>query len=100
MISPDMINAGFEVFGTVGVLVNCRAVFRDKRWAGLSPSVSFGFCLWGFWNIFYYGDLQQPFSVVASVGVACANSLYLYMLWVYRDKAANSDSAVGAGAEV
>ncbi|KZX57708.1 hypothetical protein A3709_18975 [Halioglobus sp. HI00S01] len=77
-------NAGFELFGAFAGLNNCRAVYRARMWAGVSPMSSVFFWLWGVWNLYFYGSLDQTFSMLASVALVGTNSIYLYLLWRYR----------------
>ena len=56
---PDVINGVFEALGGFVVLLNVRAILRDKEVKGVRWSPVGFFSLWGFWNIFYYAHLNQ-----------------------------------------
>lgn len=89
MITPDMINAGFEAGAGFAVLHHCWKLYQHKAARGVSaPAVMF-FTLWGLWNIFFYPYLGQFWSFIGGIFVTLANALYVAMLVRY--------AKVGAG---
>lgn len=81
----DIINSGFEFFSGIFVLINCRRVMKDKAVAGVSLLATAFFVAWGFWNIYYYNSLDQVWSSVGAVSICIGNSVWLYLLWKYRN---------------
>lgn len=82
----DTINAAFEWFGALVLLLDIRAILRDKSVSGVSLAPKFVFCVWGFWNIYYYGHLDQEGSQIAAAGVTVVNSVWLYLALKYSWK--------------
>lgn len=80
MIWLDYINAAFEAAAGVFVLNHCRVLLRDRETRGVSIVSTAFFMVWGFWNVFYYPTLQQPFSAAAGVFVAVANAIYIGLM--------------------
>ena len=89
MIKPDQINAAFEVAGALLTFMNTRQVFRDKGHAGIFvPAVAL-FTSWGFWNLYYYHELKQWWSVAATVVMVIANLSWLSLMLYYGKKKKN-----------
>lgn len=84
MMSPDLINGGFEAFASVMVLNHCRVLAAEKIVRGVSVvSVTF-FMLWGVWNLYYYPGLEQTWSFYGGVLVVLANLFHVSLLLLYR----------------
>lgn len=98
MITPDMINAGFEAGAGFAVLHHCWRLRQDKQVRGVSaPAVMF-FTLWGLWNIFFYPHLGQYWSFIGGIFVTLTNALYVAMLIHYLKVGA--DDTAEAPAEI
>lgn len=80
----DIINGGFEFAAGLAVLRHCAVLQRDRQVRGVSIPAMFFFTAWGFWNIYYYPFLGQPFSFVGGIFVTVANCGYLALLMQYR----------------
>lgn len=83
-MSPDLINAGFELVGGVFVAMSIREVLRTHSTEGVHWSTVLFFTSWGCWNLFYYPHLDQPASTLGAVGVALTNAIWLFLIWKYR----------------
>lgn len=80
----DKINSVFEAAGGLFIVLSILQVWVDKSVAGVSLwHVSF-FTLWGYWNLYYYKAIQQRFSLIASIGVTAANTVWLALLIYYK----------------
>ncbi len=79
-MTPDQINGTFETLGALFVLNHCRKVWLDKRIAGVSVLSTAFFTAWGFWNLYYYPHLNQPFSFYGGLALVVANSLWVGMM--------------------
>lgn len=79
----DAINAGFEFGAGIAVLHHCFKLHMDKQVRGLSIPAVFFFTAWGFWNIYYYPFLGQPWSFAGGIFVTLANCIYVAMLVHY-----------------
>lgn len=80
MISPDVINAIFELAGALLTWMNVRQVWKDKGYAGLYMPAIVLFTSWGFWNLYFYAHLAQWWSVLATVIMVSANSAWLGLM--------------------
>lgn len=85
-MTPDVINASFEALGGLLILNNCRLVLRDKAVPGVSVVSTAFFSLWGLWNLFYYPQLGQWWSLVGGIILVCANVFWVALLVVYRSQ--------------
>ncbi|MDD5175781.1 MAG: hypothetical protein PHQ05_05090 [Sterolibacterium sp.] len=79
----DLINGSFEILAGLAVLHHCAVLRRDRQVRGLSIPAVFFFTAWGFWNIYYYPFLGQPFSFAGGIFVTAANCAYLALLIFY-----------------
>lgn len=66
-MTPDHINAVFEVVGSVAVWLNFAAIVKDKGYAGTRIPMMTFFTSWGFWNLYFYGHLLQWWSLCGSL---------------------------------
>lgn len=77
---PDIINGTFEALASLMVLNHCRVLLKDRTVAGVSIASTIFFTLWGIWNIWYYPQLGQFWSMVGGVLVTLANLIYVALL--------------------
>lgn len=84
MSALDIINAAFEAAAGIFVLNHCRVLLKDRETRGVSILSTVFFMCWGFWNVFYYPALEQPFSAAAGVFVALANAIYIALMVRFR----------------
>ena len=79
-MTPDLVNGLFEALAGLFVINHCRVLLRDRAVAGVSiASVAF-FTLWGVWNLWYYPNLGQFWSLVGAVFIVLANAVYVGLL--------------------
>ena len=84
VFDPDLVNALFEFGGCAVMLLNLRAIRRDRSVRGVSlPAVGF-FTAWGLWNLFYYPFLGQWLSVGAGFVLTVVQAIWLGHLIAYR----------------
>lgn len=81
---PDLINGLFEALAGFAVLNNCRALYRDKEFKGVSLLSVVFFTSWGFWNLYYYPHLHQMLSFLGGLLIVGANSLWVGLMLYYR----------------
>lgn len=86
MITPDQINATFEVVGALLTFMNTRQVWKDRGHAGIFVPAIALFTTWGFWNLYYYATLRQWWSVSATVVMVLANLSWLSLMFYYGKK--------------
>jgi len=90
-IDADFINGLIEAFAGLFVLNHCRVLYADKSVRGVSIVSALFFTLWGFWNLYYYPQLNQPVSFYGGLFVVLANAVYISMMVVYRRRTASVD---------
>lgn len=81
---PDFINASFEFWGSILLLLNIRQVYIDKEVNGIHWIPTTFFTIWGFWNFYFYYNLHQWISLFGAVTMAIVNTWWLYLMWYYR----------------
>lgn len=87
-MSADLFNGLFEAIGGLLILNHCRAVLRDKAVKGVSIFSTTVFCMWGFWNLYYYPSLDQWWSFSGGIVIVAANAVWVGLLLKYRTRAA------------
>jgi len=102
MMHTDIINAIFELLAALFILNHCRVLYRDKQVKGVSVISALFFTLWGFWNLYFYPAVGQPFSFWAGAAVVTANAIYVGMLchYDYRQCHALDEHAVFIGEDM
>lgn len=83
MSTYDLLNAGFEFFGSVTIWLNVRQIRKDKGHSGISLASIIFFLLWGFWNLIYYPSLGQWVSFGAGCSITLANIVWIAHLLYY-----------------
>lgn len=85
-MSPDMINATFELGGAFAIAFSVWKVYNDKIVRGISwAHVSFFFA-WGMWNLYFYPSVDAPWSFYAGIVLATVNGIYTAQLIYYTRK--------------
>lgn len=88
-MTPDLINALFELLGATIIALNINKVMEDKLVRGIHWYVVAFFCFWGIWNLFYYPHLDQWLSFAAGVLMVTMNMIYTALLIHYTWKENN-----------
>lgn len=92
---PDIINAVFEIFGALFILLNVRRTMRDKQVRGIDWRYNVFFTAWGAWNLYYYQGLGQWWSWAAGVGVLLANAWWLVLIIYYGEMESRATRGIG-----
>lgn len=82
-LSEDKINSGFEALGGAFIVLSVLQAWADKSVAGVNLFHVGFFVIWGYWNLWYYWAIHQKFSLIASIGVTAANTVWLALLIYY-----------------
>ena len=85
-VTPDHINACFELGGACLIWCNVLALYRAKRVQGVTPWVFWFYSLWGLWNCYFYPSLGQMLSFYAGAGTTLGNLTWCTLAWVYRPR--------------
>jgi hypothetical protein len=80
----DGINSIFEALGGAFIVLSIIQAVVDKSVAGVSLGHVGFFVVWGYWNLYYYKAIKQRFSLIASIGVTVANTVWLALLIYYK----------------
>ena len=83
-ISPDLFNGCFELFGSVMLWLNVRRLYIDKTTKGINGLTVIFFTSWGFWNLYFYQNLDQPFSFYGGISMVFANTVWLLLMMYYK----------------
>lgn len=103
MLSPytlDLVNGAFEAIGAASLYLNVKRLYRDKRVQGVDWRTSFVWTSWGYWNLVYYGGLEQWLSMAAGGLTALANTIWIVMAIHYIRKEKRLDEQRQASASV
>lgn len=87
MITSDLINGLFELVGSIMLWRNVSALRKSKEVKGVSVATFAFFMGWGYWNIFYYTNLDQWLSFVGGVSVVVANTTWVVLAVYYGRRA-------------
>lgn len=85
-MSADLTNGIFEFVAALFQMMNVLALQKDKKIRGVRFIPTLFFSLWGFWNLYYYPHLHQPFSLIGGICMAFVNVLWLILMFRYRDR--------------
>ena len=86
VITPDFFNGLFELFGGLLYILNIKILLRDKVVHRLSLIPTTFFTTWGFWNLFYYSNLEQWFSFAGGILLVVVNAIWLGLALYYKHK--------------
>ena len=73
-MTPDLINAVFELSGAVLMWLSVARLYRDKKVRGVYWPAMALFATWGGWNLIYYPVLGQ-WASLASACLLCGELL-------------------------
>ena len=82
-MKQDIVNGIFELGGALVSSLHVRRIVVDKSVSGVSWIAVLFFTAWGYWNVYYYPAIEQPFSGSCAVVLAMMNTVYLAMLIRY-----------------
>lgn len=84
MFSNDLVNAIFELLGSMFILNHCLTLYSDKVVKGVSVISTIYFFSWGLWNLHFYPALNQPLSFGGGIAITTANVLWISMMLYYK----------------
>ena len=85
-MSPDLVNGCFEMIGASLLVLNVKALYKDKAVAGVRVAPTAFFALWGWWNLYYYPSLGQWFSFAGGVAIVSVNCVWVVMAIHYSQR--------------
>ena len=90
----DVINSVFFFTSSSVVWLNVIRLFKDKGIKGVRLIPGFFFSLSTIWGIYYYYELDQPWSVLGMVLMATANTSWIVLAIYYTIKEKNQGNQV------
>lgn len=81
---PDLVNGLFECVGGLSLLKNVKRIRRDKQVRGTVWEITIFFTAWGYWNMFYYPNLDQWISFAGGCVICLANTVWVFYAYKYR----------------
>jgi len=85
MITPDIINALFELVGAGLTSLSVFRLYKHKCVRGIHPAPIVFFSGWGVWNfVIYYPSVDHVFSTIAAVILTIVNVIWLCQYFIYR----------------
>lgn len=80
----DLFNGVMEFIASLFIFHSCYCLYRDKKVHGISvPSIVF-FTSWSIWNVYYYYQLNQPYSFYLSLLIPFFNIIWISLFIYYK----------------
>ena len=92
-MTPDMINAIFELCGSLAIAFSVKKIYNDKLVRGVSWLHVAFFMSWGWWNLYFYPSVDAWASFYAGILLTVVNTIYLSQLIYYTLKEKNGHRA-------
>lgn len=94
-MTPDIMNGILEMSGSLFLSLCVWKTWQDKAVKGVSwVAVSF-FTGWAYWNLYYYPNLEQWWSLWGSMAMAVVQTIWLGQLIYYSRKAKIPPTFIG-----
>lgn len=78
----DLINACFELGASIFLTLDCQALRKDRRVAGISVISRVFFVVWGLFNPYFYVVQGLTYSFLAGLVVCAVNLWWLGQYWL------------------
>lgn len=86
-MTPDLINGlVFELLGSLMICVNIYRILVDRRSRGVSIWSVLFFTLWGYWNLYFYSQLGQFWSLLGGLCMVASNTVWVALLFHFWRK--------------
>lgn len=82
-MNMDIVNGSFELIGALVLMLNVKALYKDKKVQGIHWGSTLFFSLWGIWNLIYYPSLDQWFSFAGGLAIVTVNTTWLIQVIYY-----------------
>ena len=76
-MNVDYITSAFQAGAVLFLCANIIRLWKDGELKGISIWMMVYFTIWGYWGVFMWADLQQPWSMWTNVGIAVAYTIWL-----------------------
>lgn len=87
-IWPDVINGLFLFVGALVICLSIKKLYIQGQVRGIDWRHPAFFNFWGIYQLFFYENLEQWFSLGAAITTVLAGSVYLCMIlyWTYKER--------------
>jgi len=85
-LTPDQINAIFELVGAWFTWKNAYALWKDRMVRGVYLPSTFFFTSWGLWNTYLYPHLALWYSFYAGIILVLGNVVWCVMALMWRNR--------------
>lgn len=85
-MSADVINACFNVGGSLAIWSSIFKLYKDKLVRGIHWPMMIFFLSWSTWNIWFYAHFQQWVSVAAGFLMFTSEAVYISSIFYYIGK--------------
>ena len=86
-MTPDKINATFEMLGGCFLWLSVRALYRARGFKGVHWAQMTLYTLWGAFNLWFYPAIGQWWSFAFGINVFLANFTWAIMAIYFHMKA-------------
>lgn len=83
-MTPDHINAGFELVAGILLTFNVVRIYYDKKTRGVSILPLSFMVLWGLWNCYFYPSLGVMWSFYCGLFCTAINAIWISQMFYYR----------------
>lgn len=83
-MTPDQINACFELGGAAAIALSCRQVLKAKSADGVAVADVLFFLCWCAYSVYYYTCLGQAYSQAIAMLVFCVRVTYVSLVVRYK----------------
>jgi hypothetical protein len=80
----DLVTSLFQIGAVIFLLDNIRTLLKDRQLKGVSIGMISFFTLWGYWGIYMFHMLKQPFSMWTNVAIAAAYTVWLLLALYFK----------------
>ena len=91
-MEADLINSMFEFVGAGAVALSAYSCYQNKSADGVHWFSVMFFFIWGWWNLYFYGSLDQTASLIASMLMVIIQMVYMVLVikYTWRKKVVDS----------
>ncbi len=83
-MTPDQINAAFELIAGFLITFNVVKLYRDKKTRGVSIVPLAFMVLWGCWNCYFYPSLGVMWSFWCGLICTTVNGVWICQMFYYK----------------
>ena len=82
----DTINGTFELIAGILLWINVIQLHKDKKISGVNIIPTAFFALWGYWNLYFYREVNCWHSWIGGIFVVIANTIWVCQMIYYAKK--------------